>query len=154
MGQAPSKIPAMQNSNIQWLKTRRSIRRYKPEPISTEIIDQILQTAVWAPSAHNRQPWRFVVLESQATKTKLATAMGTRLRADLSADGMPPELIKKDVERSFQRIINAPILILLCLTMTDMDSYPDSLRQENERTMAVQSVALAGQNLLLAAHLP
>lgn len=142
----------MQNSNIQWLKTRRSIRRYKPEPVATEIVDQILQTAVWAPSAHNRQPWRFVVMEQQATKIKLASAMGAKLRVDLTADGMPPELIKKDAERSFQRITNAPILILLCLTMADMDSYPDSMRQANEKMMAVQSVALAGQNLLLAAH--
>ncbi len=36
--------------------------------------------------------------------------------------------------------------------MADMDSYPDDMRQNNERTMAVQSVAMAGQNLLLAAH--
>ncbi len=142
----------MQNLKIQWLKNRRSIRRYTPEPVSSVIIDQILQTAVWAPSAHNRQPWRFVVLESPAAKIKLATAMGTKLRADLSADNMPPELISKDVERSFQRITNAPILILLCLTMADMDDYPDYHRQKNEKIMAVQSVALAGQNLLLAAH--
>lgn len=138
--------------NLNWLKNRRSIRRYQPEPIAHPIIDQILQTAIWAPSAHNRQPWRFVVIEDQTIKINLAAAMVAKLQADLAADGMPPELITKDANRSFQRITNAPILILLCLTMADMDSYPDALRQKNEKLMAVQSVALAGQNLLLAAH--
>ena len=142
----------MHNSNIQWLKTRRSIRRYKSEPVPSVMINQILQAAIWAPSAHNRQPWRFVVIERPSTKMKLAAAMGAKLRADLSADGMSPDLIEKDSNRSFQRITNAPILILLCLTMGDMDSYPDSRRQQNEKMMAIQSTALAGQNLLLAAH--
>jgi F420 biosynthesis protein FbiB-like protein len=87
-----------------------------------------------------------------ATKHKLATAMGEKLRADLTADHTPPDLIEKDTNRSYQRITNAPLLILLCLSMADMDSYPDPMRQQHEWTMAVQSTAMAAQNLLLAAH--
>jgi F420 biosynthesis protein FbiB-like protein len=87
-----------------------------------------------------------------ATKHKLATAMGEKLRADLTADHAPPDLIEKDTNRSYQRITNAPLLILLCLSMADMDSYPDPMRQQHEWTMAVQSTAMAAQNLLLAAH--
>jgi F420 biosynthesis protein FbiB-like protein len=74
------------------------------------------------------------------------------LRADLTADGLAPDLIEQDAGRSYQRLTNAPLLIVLCLTMADMDSYPDERRQRNEWIMAVQSVAMAGQNLLLAAH--
>jgi nitroreductase len=44
------------------------------------------------------------------------------------------------------------VLIALCLSMVDMDVYPDERRAHNEYLMAVQSVAMAGQNLLLAAH--
>ncbi|MFO7538528.1 MAG: nitroreductase family protein [Chloroflexota bacterium] len=137
---------------VRGIVERRSIRRYKPEPVPDELIEQLLTAACWAPSAHNRQPWRFVVMESAETKQQLATAMGDRLRCDLTADRVPEAIINKDVGRSYQRITQAPLLILLCLTMADMDSYPDAKRQQNEWIMAMQSTAMAGQNLLLAAH--
>ncbi len=50
------------------------------------------------------------------------------------------------------RIANAPAVIVSCLSMADMDSYPDARRAQSEYLMAVQSTALACQNLLLAAH--
>ena len=143
------------NYKLQMVKQiveRRSIRRYRPEPVPDEMVKQLLTAAIWAPSAHNRQPWRFVVMTSAETKQRLATAMGQRLRRDLTADHVPQAVIEKDVGRSYQRITNAPLLILLCLTMADMDSYPDPQRQQNEWIMASQSTAMAGQNLLLAAH--
>ena len=134
------------------LQSRRSIRRYRPNPVPPALIEQMLTAATWAPSAHNRQPWRFAVITQARTKHKLAAAMGSKLRVDLAADGLSSALIEKDADRSYQRITNAPLLILLCLTMADMDSYPDEQRQKNEWLMAVQSTALAGQNLLLATH--
>jgi F420 biosynthesis protein FbiB-like protein len=134
------------------LQTRRSIRRYHPTPVPKELINQLLTAATWAPSAHNRQPWRFVVMTETAVKERLALAMGQRLREDLTADNVPPELIEKEAGRSYQRITAAPVLILICLTLADMDSYPDQKRARNEWLMAVQSTAMAGQNLLLAAH--
>lgn len=137
---------------LTWLTTRRSIRRYTPDPIPDKLIAQLLTAASWAPSAHNRQPWRFAVLRHAQVKERLAHAMGQKLRTDLTADGIAPDLIDKDVGRSYQRITGAPLLILLCLTMEDMDHYPDARRQHHEWVMAVQSTALAGQNLLLAAH--
>jgi F420 biosynthesis protein FbiB-like protein len=143
--------PAM-HEKITWLTSRRSLRRYLPDPVPPELIEQMLTAAIWAPSAHNRQPWRFVVMTEWTTKHKLATAMGDKLKADLTADHAPPDLIAKDTSRSYQRITNAPLLILLCLTLADMDSYPDPTRQQHEWTMAVQSTAMAAQNLLLAAH--
>lgn len=134
------------------VRSRRSIRRYDARPVPATIIDQLLAAAVWAPSAHNRQPWRFVVIESEATKRRLATAMGERLRRDLAADGLAPDAIDRDAGRSYARLTAAPLLILVCLTLADMDVYPDERRAANERLMAAQSAAMAGQNLLLAAH--
>ena len=136
----------------QLIRTRRSIRRYEKTAVPQSLIENMLETAMWAPSAHNRQPWRFVVVQEWETKDKLARAMGAKLRADLTADHAPIALIEKDVNRSYDRITKAPLLILLCLSMEYMDSYPDELRQRNEWVMAVQSTAMAAQNLLLAAH--
>lgn len=144
-------MPGMINL-AELIRSRRSIRRYMPRPIPPELIDQLLEAAIWAPSAHNRQPWRFVVIEREDAKHRLATAMGVPLRRDLAADGAPPDLIERDAGRSHARITGAPLLILICLTMADMDHYPDARRAAHEAHMAAQSAAMAGQNLLLAAH--
>ena len=132
--------------------SRRSIRRYRAEHIERAILDRLFRTAGHAPSAHNRQPWRFAVLDGLLWKERLATAMGDRLRSDRAADGDACEVIARDVERSYVRITQAPVVVVACADMRDMDSYPDKRRQTAELLMAVQSTAMAVQNLLLAAH--
>ncbi|MEP7293967.1 MAG: nitroreductase family protein [Chloroflexota bacterium] len=131
---------------------RRSIRRYRPDPVSRNLIESVLQAAIWAPSAHNRQPWRFAVVDSAERKVALAQAMGVRLRRDLENDGVSPDLIEKDAGRSYARMTGAPVIIVLCLSMVDMDRYSDEQRNLNEYVMAAQSTAMGGQNLLLAAN--
>ena len=142
----------MTNNVLEIIQSRRSIRRYTSDSIPHEVVNQLLNAAIWSPSAHNRQPWRLAVIESQDQKERLAQAMGTRLRHDLEADNVPTDVIEADVNRSYERITGATVLILLCLSMQDMDTYPDEKRAHNEYIMAVQSCAMAGQNLLLAAH--
>ncbi len=143
------------SASSRWLElllSRRSIRRYLSVPIDVARIERLLAAAAWAPSAHNRQPWRFAVIEDHVWKERLATAMGERLRADRLADGDPPLAVERDVARSHARITEAPLLILVCLSMAEMDHYPDERRKRAEHMMAVQSAAMATQNLLLAAH--
>jgi F420 biosynthesis protein FbiB-like protein len=134
------------------LASRRSIRKYSDEAVSIEIVERLLEAACQAPSAHNRQPWRFVVLSSNTQKQALASQMGTALRAARLADGDDANEVEADVAQSYQRITSAPVLVVVCLSMEAMDNYPDEKRSKNEYVMAVQSVAMAGQNLLLAAH--
>ncbi len=137
---------------LELLHARRSLRRYRPERPPRALLQRVLEAAIQAPSAHNRQPWRFVVLQEEDDRAGLARAMGERLRQDLQADGVPGAIIEADVGRSYERMTGAPVLILLCLSMRDMDAYPDPQRRAAEHTMAVQGTAMAGQNLLLAAH--
>ena len=85
-------------------------------------------------------------------KTRLADAMAADFERDLLQDGIEPEKIQSQVTRSKERITSAPVVILLCLDMTEMDVYPDTRRQQAEQTMAMQSIAAAGLQLLLAAH--
>jgi len=135
-----------------FLRTRRSIRRFKPDPVPDTVIQNILSTATYAPSAHNRQPWRFVVLTNLPLKTQLAGAMGQDFERDLLRDGLAREKIQAQLKRSKERITSAPVVVLLCLDISEMDSYPDEKRQQAERMMTIQSVAAAGLQLLLAAH--
>jgi coenzyme F420-0:L-glutamate ligase/coenzyme F420-1:gamma-L-glutamate ligase len=85
-------------------------------------------------------------------KSQLAEAMGRDFESDLRRDGVSPEKIQAQLKRSKDRLTSAPVAILLCLDMSEMDSYPDEKRQQAERMMAIQSVAAAGLQLLLAAH--
>jgi coenzyme F420-0:L-glutamate ligase / coenzyme F420-1:gamma-L-glutamate ligase len=135
-----------------FLRTRRSVRRFKTELVPASVIQNILATATFAPSAHNRQPWRFVVITDVAIKTQLADAMAMDFERDLTSDGLATEKIQEQIKRSRDRITSAPVIILLCLDVSEMDSYPDEKRRKAEYTMAVQSVAAAGLQLLLAAH--
>jgi nitroreductase len=56
------------------IKRRRSIRKYKPDEIPKDVLDKLLSAMRLAPSAKNRQPWRFIVVRDEATKAKLADA--------------------------------------------------------------------------------
>jgi len=78
--------------------------------------------------------------------------MAQDFERDLTGDGLSPEKIQSQLKRSKDRITSAPVAILLCLDMSEMDSYPDQKRNKAEYMMAVQSVAAAGLQLLLAAH--
>ncbi len=134
------------------IRTRRSIRKFVDGAIARDVLERLFVTAAAAPSAHNRQPWRFMVIEDASTKEALAAAMGRRLAEDRRRDGDAETAIARDVARSFTRLTAAPILILVCVTLEHMDVYPDAARRQAEFLMAVQSTAMASQNLLLAAH--
>jgi len=135
------------------VKTRRSIRRFKPTRVSREIIDTILDEAKWAPSAHNAQPWRLIVIEDDGVKVKLAEAMGKAWLSDLLKDGLPRERAEEIIKQeSWERITKSPVVIIVCLTMKEMHKYPDRRRRRAEYFMGVQSVAAYIQTLLLLAH--
>ena len=152
MPQAADLQHAGPDALTNWMRERRSIRRYRPEPLPPGLIERLIDAARFAPSAHNRQPWRFAIVQEAERKEQLAAAMGARLRADRLADGDDREAIERDVARSIARIGAAPAVVVACCTLADMDVYPDARRAAAERLMAVQSTAMAVQNLLLLAH--
>jgi nitroreductase len=59
---------------IEAIRTRRSIRAYKPDPVPEEHIMQVLEAARLAPSAGNRQPWLFIVVRDPQVKERLRAA--------------------------------------------------------------------------------
>lgn len=134
------------------LRDRRSVRDYGPEPVPPELVNRLLEAALLAPSAHNRQPWRFAVVSTAEAKERLALAMGRLFERDLSLYGLAPREIESRLRASIERLAGAPCLVVACLTMADMPVYDDERRSQAERVMAVQSVAAALQNFLLAAQ--
>ncbi|HET9109898.1 MAG TPA: TIGR03668 family PPOX class F420-dependent oxidoreductase [Ktedonobacterales bacterium] len=134
------------------VRSRRSVRAFQSRPVPRAALEDLLTAAAWAPSPHGRQPWRFVVLTRAEAKARLAEAMGDDWRATLAQDGQPAEIVETRLRKSHERIREAPALVLACLYLDDLDTYPDAERQRAEETMAIQSLGAAIQNLLLAAY--
>ena len=144
-------LPARTGDLATLLKSRRSVRAFQARPVSRELIEQILEAARWAPSPHGRQPWRFVVLTRQVVKEQLAESMGDTWRRQLQMDGQSEEIVALRMEKSRQRILSAPVIIIPCLYLEGLDRYPDERRQADETTMAIQSIGAAIQNMLIMA---
>ncbi|MDP6455540.1 MAG: nitroreductase family protein [SAR202 cluster bacterium] len=53
------------------IRTRRTVRDFKPDPVPSEIVHKLLQTARWSPSSSNNQPWHFVAVQDRETIKKL-----------------------------------------------------------------------------------
>ncbi len=134
------------------LRSRRSVRSYQTRPVTREQLEQILEAARWAPSPHGRQPWRFVVLTRQEPKHILADRMGETWQHNLEMDKQEAAIVNVRLEKSRQRILNAPAIVIPCLYLEDLDHYPDEKRQADETTMAVQSIGAAIQNMLLMTY--
>ena len=134
------------------IKDRRSVKEYSSKEVSKEVLFRILEAGRRAPSAHNAQPWRYIVIRDSALKQKLAEDMARRWDEDLSKNGIPKENRESLIKASVERFGSAPVVIVACLTMESMDEYPDDRRKKFEYAMAVQSVASAIENMLLAAH--
>ena len=62
-----------ENSVIEAIKTRRSIRQFRKEPVSDELLNLILECGLWAPSGKNNQPWKFAVIRDSSLKESLAS---------------------------------------------------------------------------------
>ena len=135
-----------------FLRSRRSIRRFKPDPIPNNCIQRILETAIYAPSAHDLQPWRFAVITSSAVKESLAKAITARFRQDMHVNAAPEEEIQARINRTVRRTVEAPVIVILCRDTARVKAESSVLGRQAEVLMATQSVALAGLQLLLAAH--
>ena len=138
----------MTNTDLhRFLRTRRSIRRFIQRPVPASVIERILETTTYAPSAHSLQPWRFVVVADLSAKNRLSKALTNKMRLDMTNAGAPQNEIDSRTERSLLRIDEAPVIILLCRDVTAVRG-----NEPEEVIMAIQSVATAGLQLMLAAH--
>ena len=137
---------------IELFRGRKSVRRFRSDPVPGLVLERVLEAATLAPSTHNCQPWRFAVLTDQPVKERLAQAMGAVFLHDLTSDGVELQEARRQIQRSRERIMAAPAVIVLCLDRSTIDIYPDQPRQHASYLMNAQSVAIAGGYLLLAAH--
>ena len=138
-----------QNETLGSIHDRRSVRVFTDQPVRDEDLNTILNAANQAPSAHNQQTWRFVILRD-AKKHALAELVSKR-----AVDFPRPSSIL--LRMSARSILSAPVVVAVANT-GELMSHGDELfhvdlasARDFFRTMEIQSSAAAVENLLLAA---
>ena len=147
--------------SIELMKSRRSIRRFKSERPGREVIEQLIEAAVTAPSASNKQPWRFLIVTNESIQRRLGESI--RAAVDRVASHVEPSF--EEAFRAygdyFTRFENAPVLIVpLCRPMNLLTRMVDEKLAPSDRAAilnmeersGVVSTSLAFQNILLRAH--
>jgi len=141
--------PAPANETLAIIARRRSVRVFDGRPVAPALVETLIEAANQAPSAHNSQSWRFLVLGPD-TKRELAALVSAR-----SADFPRPTNVL--LRMGARTIASAPVVIAVANTGELMrhgaELFPIAGEHNRDffRTMEIQGSAAAVQNLLLAA---
>ncbi|MDY7019153.1 MAG: nitroreductase family protein [Chloroflexota bacterium] len=119
---------------LEAIKTRRSIRRYRPEHVDEDKINAVIEAARWAPSWGNTQCWKFIVVKGEAVKSQLAETLASW-----------------NPVRSTSAIKQAPVVIVACAEL-GKSGFKEGVPSTNKGDWYMFDTALAMQNLVLAAH--
>ncbi len=117
---------------LEAINTRRSIRKYKSDPVDDSTLETVLEAARQAPSWANTQCWHFVVVRNAETKGKLSDTLN-------------------ETNPARDAIRNAPLVIVACAE-TGKAGHKDGKTVTDKGDWFMFDVALAMQNLVLAAY--
>ncbi|MEI6674616.1 MAG: nitroreductase family protein [Verrucomicrobiota bacterium] len=139
---------------LELMQSRRSVRRFDARAVSREDVARLLDSARWAPSNHNRQPWKFIVLDDRAQIRDLAEQVRLGMESKLQS---LPEVAAVHAAGLVQYgtfFSAAPVLIVAMHKLPIAAAAPlwDGTRNPELVSGEPLSVAMAMQNILLAAH--
>jgi len=142
---------------IELLNTRRSVRKFLPDPVPVEDIEKMIAAAGAAPSGNNKQNWRFIAVTSEKVRNQMIEEIkgtieefASRIESARAKDEF------KAYTKYYTFFTQAPLVICAVKTPYDsltsriMDRY--NLPHERRSSADTQGPAAAIQNLLLAAH--
>ncbi len=137
-------------SLLELVKKRRSIRKFKPEPIPDEYVDQIIEVARWSPSGANSQPWEFIIVKKPELKQKIVQYLNEYNNLMRKLENLrEPELSFKWTAPGF---VNAPVFIVVCGDTRMIEAYPlNKVLQPKGRDIFISSMANTFLYMTLAA---
>jgi coenzyme F420-0:L-glutamate ligase / coenzyme F420-1:gamma-L-glutamate ligase len=131
------------------LPARRTVRSFTAQPVDPAAVTRAIEAALTAPAPHHSEPWRFVIVSSEAAKTRLLDAMHEAWVSDLRGDGFTEDQIARRTRRG-QPLRDAPLLVVPCLELSAAHEYPDQRRNQSEAAMFTVAMGAAVQNFLVA----
>ena len=138
---------------LQFVRTRRSIRKFRKDSLAKEDLRHMIEAASWAPSASNRQDWEFTIITSPTTKKRMEDIVRNCWKSIL--DKSETGVIKDELEKyakNFDWFSHAPALIVISAKRPEA-FLSDLLGEAAEDVAGTEiSAAMAAQNLMLAAH--
>lgn len=137
---------------LEAMGTARAMRWLRSEPVPDELIERLVWAATRASSAHNVQPWDFIVVRDQDSRRAIADAIA---RSVADNDPMPAaetaadKLIDRGVRNLFEHMGDAPVLIFICGRDNYPHSSPNSKFMWNALGGATQNMVVAARDLEL-----
>ena len=130
------------NEIFRNIYTRRSVRDYKPDDVPDDILNELIKAGTYAPSAVNKQPWRFVVIKDRDMISRLS-ARAKKMWLDTAGKVDDPHL--KQVVNAmkmpeFNIFHNAPVLVLIF-------AAPDAYSPQFDCALAAGNMMLAARSL-------
>ncbi len=143
-GPSPSDATPIDRSFFDVVLGQRACRQFDGRPVDDQLVDRCLRAATHAPSAENRQPWVFVVVQEEGQRHRIAelTRRAWRQGGRAHSEGRLPDRLLEEVDRGAESgLFDAPVLVVVC--------GDSSLGLE---MTLPSSIYPATQNLLLAAN--
>lgn len=139
---------------LSLVQSRRSIRRFSDRTVTGADLLRLLEAARWAPSNHNRQPWKFIVLEDRKRIAGLAEKVKAGLAQRLSALPQVASGYGKEFLEYAACFAAAPVVMLILhrLPASFTKDFMEGVESPDLVSGEPLSTAMAVQNLLLAAH--
>ncbi|MBN2898874.1 MAG: nitroreductase family protein [Clostridia bacterium] len=123
------------NQVIQTIKARRSIRKYTDQQISDDHLNAILEAGLYAPTAHNQQPWHFTVIQ----KPEVLALINKKTRDAMLNTGIE-WMTRMASKEDFKVTYNAPTLIVV-------SGKKDAMAMEADCSAAIQNMLVAAESL-------
>ncbi len=140
----------MHTDFIDCMKSRRSIRKYRSDPVDKETIEQIIQAGKYAPSAKNTQPWRFIVITNRDMINTLSNAVKLVIRGLLKG-----RFIHRFRHHELREVETLQFLFSVSSMTQDSVFFQAPVVifiVSEQKSFYDESCACCAQNMMLAAH--
>ena len=141
------------DSLLDFLKNRRTIRRFQPDPVPDDLVEKVVEAARWAPSGFNLQPWDFVVIRKKELRDAICGFVHDFhryiMKTELTREEWQrvPHHPNEDPELDYK---SAPVFILLLHDTRSITGLPTSMQYDLERRQTIQASSMANTYLYMA----